>query len=797
MAQPSICDRVTVDVALFMHLVDSYALSGDSMKRMRLCSLMQFMIAGFRPRENEINDDCQVLRCIPFGSFTYNLHLPWASDLDFVLLPASAQYADLLSPGATAMSARTESAPESDGNRGIDNVKKAELCAALLGEISDYLARTLPSGLETSAYIALMSQHFECLRPLVLMVKHVLLCDGLVSTYNGGVSSYTLVLMTVSFLNQFYSNDCWIGVPLGQLLLGFLGWYGGDNDNDKDEVGVVGCCCSGGGDEDTLLYNGDRVSLVFPDGSTFTSFDASRLIIRPLSSSSSGDSVNFELRSENDPSINLFKMDMLVILDPLSPLGETLNLGRSAWRWPSVTAALRSARKSLLSGNWWGQKYGMSIPTVWVAAKRAGHGSVSEPLVGADSNGSATGTTRSSELEGGNGMHAGGNRSDDDTTMKSVQSVTEVCVRDPSKKRDIQFPEGCEILPDPEAILNDETIDIIVEVMGGTDEAWACTQKALKSGKHVVSANKALISKYTDEIERLALEQNVQFLYEAAVCGGIPIIKTVLRGLRADTFNHISGIMNGSTNYILSRMENEGVSYEEVINDARRLGYLEADPSADLEGYDARSKICILARIGFGVTVADENKLYTAGITNITSRDFEFAKSLGYTIKLIAKARLLPRDNATTENRLECWVSPAFVPLTNAMAKVSGPTNCVEVSTVQVGPQWYIGAGAGRYPTANSIVSDVLEAVDNCSAGIGFSSPYGSRRIDGKVEADINARVYIRVADKQSAVATLTKEGVQIDPDTPADVVISTKSVSLLQAKAALDASAVVMPILE
>ncbi|KAF4668926.1 hypothetical protein FOZ61_005437 [Perkinsus olseni] len=374
-------------------------------------------------------------------------------------------------------------------------------------------------------------------------------------------------------------------------------------------------------------------------------------------------------------------------------------------------------------------------------------------------------------------------------------ALTKVCVRDPSKSRDVDLPRTCEVVTDPHAILNDESIDIVVEVMGGTDSAWTYTEKALKSGKHIVTANKALISKYMDSIEQLALDQNVQFLYEAAVCGGIPIVNTALRGLRADTFNHISGIMNGSTNYILSRMEHEGVSYDEVIHDARRLGYLEADPSADLEGYDARSKICILARIGFGVTVSDESLLYTVGITHVSSRDFQYAKGRGYTIKLIAKAQLLPGDGDDDCRRLECWVSLALVPLTNTMASVSGPTNCVEVSTARVGPQWYIGAGAGRYPTANSVVSDVLEAVDNCNTGIGFPSPYGHRQLDCKVDEDVRAVAYARVDDKKTVSKALKEKGIEIEEDTPVDVIMTKGPVSLSQLRET--SPVIVMPVLD
>ncbi|EER07096.1 homoserine dehydrogenase, putative [Perkinsus marinus ATCC 50983] len=145
-----------------------------------------------------------------------------------------------------------------------------------------------------------------------------------------------------------------------------------------------------------------------------------------------------------------------------------------------------------------------------------------------------------------------------------IISLVKICVRDVGKSRDVALPDGCEVVTDAQCIFDDASIDIVIEVMGGTDTAWTYTKHAMEAGKHIVTANKALISKYMDAIEKLALENNVQFLYEAAVCGGIPIVNTALRGLRADTFNHISGIMNGSTNYILSRMEHEGVSYDEA-----------------------------------------------------------------------------------------------------------------------------------------------------------------------------------------------------------------------------------------
>ncbi|KAF4663217.1 hypothetical protein FOL46_004871, partial [Perkinsus olseni] len=499
---PSVTDRVTIDMALFMHLVDTYSTSGDNLKRMRSCSLMQFMIEEFVPplstshenRGDEGEDESggvrrRPLKCLPFGSFTYNLHLPWASDLDFVLLPASRRYERLLAPAVLAaghhhhhhppqhqsdasanpyqiessgMSGRDDTGDTPNEDPDDDPVKSAAECVKLLELVSDYLTQRLPpgtittapvvitssriplitvgcreptydeferqwcgtcgmglesqcslhapvqvqislsgplhTGLETSAYIAMMNQHFDCLRPLVLFVKHVLLCEDLISPYNGGISSYTLVLMVVSFLNQFYSADSWTEVPLGQLLLGFLLWYGGGGDEHDCDVhanGDVERC-------DTLVK--EQVTLVLPDGSILTSFDASRLIIRPLSSSD--DEFNFTLRLADEELMETFKMDMLVILDPLSPHGENVNLGKSAWRWPSVTAALRSAKNSLVNGNWWGQKYGISVPTVWIAAKRAGHSDLSNGgpnTVGGGSNASATGTTRSS-VEGG-GMY--------------------------------------------------------------------------------------------------------------------------------------------------------------------------------------------------------------------------------------------------------------------------------------------------------------------------------------------------------------------------------------------------------
>eukprot|EP00923_Selenidium_pygospionis_P038207 GHVN01066754.1.p1 GENE.GHVN01066754.1~~GHVN01066754.1.p1 ORF type:complete len:246 (-),score=26.71 GHVN01066754.1:556-1293(-) len=201
-----------------------------------------------------------------------------------------------------------------------------------------------------------------------------------------------------------------------------------------------------------------------------------------------------------------------------------------------------------------------------------------------------------------------------------------ILVQNLGKPRSAALPSGCKLTLQPDDVLDDPEINLIVEVMGGVDLAWKATQKAIKLGKHVVTANKALISLHLDTIQSLLKERpNQMFMYEAAVCGGIPVVATIQRCCVLDIVTSISGIMNGTTNFMLTKMEREGSSYEEALLEAKTRGYAEADPSADVEGWDARSKLCILCKLAFGCTV-DEKAMYCAGVRSVTSLDVEIGE---------------------------------------------------------------------------------------------------------------------------------------------------------------------------
>ena len=221
--------------------------------------------------------------------------------------------------------------------------------------------------------------------------------------------------------------------------------------------------------------------------------------------------------------------------------------------------------------------------------------------------------------------------------------VTKLCVRDASKKRDFVIDTSLtEVVTDVQSILQDETIDLVVEVMGGTGLAKTVVEGALRAKKAVVTANKALLAEHLDELHQLAVENKTVLAYEAAVCGGIPIIQTLHSCYTGDFITELMGIANGTTNFMLGKME-EGADYDAVLKEAQDLGFAEADPTADVEGHDVRAKICLLAKLAFGTTVKVDD-VPCRGITQITPVDFEYAKLLGCTIKLVGVAKRLPKD---------------------------------------------------------------------------------------------------------------------------------------------------------
>ena len=279
--------------------------------------------------------------------------------------------------------------------------------------------------------------------------------------------------------------------------------------------------------------------------------------------------------------------------------------------------------------------------------------------------------------------------------------ISKIAVRDITKKRNIEGLDDNVLTDNPNEIVTAENIQIVVEVMGGVNPALDLIKTAIKNKKHIVTANKELLAKHGEELYELANENNVVILYEAAIAGGIPIIMPIKTILAANKISHVAGILNGTTNYILTKMEQDKVSYQEVLADAQKLGYAEADPTGDVEGFDAAYKIATLASLAFHQKV-DINKIYKEGITKISSEDMQNAKELGYKIKLIAFAK------EVENGQLDVRVQPMFVPLSNVLSEIDNVTNAVLLNGFPVGEIMFVGAGAGEFPTASSVCGDIL-----------------------------------------------------------------------------------------
>lgn len=256
---------------------------------------------------------------------------------------------------------------------------------------------------------------------------------------------------------------------------------------------------------------------------------------------------------------------------------------------------------------------------------------------------------------------------------------------------------------DPFEIVNDPEIDVVVELMGGYDPAKQLLLQAIANGKHVVTANKALIALHGNEIFAEAGKKGVMVLFEAAVAGGIPIIKAIREGLSGNRIKWLAGIINGTGNFILTEMRDKGRDFADVLQEAQALGYAEADPTFDVEGIDAGHKLTILASIAFGIPLQFD-KVYTEGITQITRADVEYAEALGYRIKHLGIAR-------KTDQGIELRVHPTLIPKRRLIANVDGVMNAVLVCGDAVGPTLYYGAGAGAEPTASAVVADLVDVV--------------------------------------------------------------------------------------
>lgn len=280
--------------------------------------------------------------------------------------------------------------------------------------------------------------------------------------------------------------------------------------------------------------------------------------------------------------------------------------------------------------------------------------------------------------------------------------ITRASARDLSRSR-ICDTSGIILTTDPLDIINDPDIEIVLELIGGTGLVKELVLKALEQGKHVVTANKALIALHGNEIFNKASEKGLIVAFEAAVAGGIPIIKAIREGLSGNRIEWLAGIINGTGNFILTEMRDKGRDFADVLAEAQNLGYAEADPTFDVEGIDAGHKLTILASIAFGIPLQFD-KVFTEGITKITREDVEFAEQLGYRIKHLGIAR-------KTLEGIELRVHPTLIPVRRLIANVNGVMNAVVVKGDAVGPTLYYGAGAGAEPTASAVVADVVDVV--------------------------------------------------------------------------------------
>ena len=305
-------------------------------------------------------------------------------------------------------------------------------------------------------------------------------------------------------------------------------------------------------------------------------------------------------------------------------------------------------------------------------------------------------------------------------------------------------PFAGKMIRDFSLIESDPDVQVVVETIGGVGAAYEFTKRALLAGKSVVTSNKELVATRGHELLEIARQKNVNYLFEASVGGGIPIIRPITQCLTANELDEIYGILNGTTNYILTRMITDGAPFGEILKDAQRLGYAEADPTADVEGYDAARKICILADLCFGKSVAPE-KISVEGISGVTLEDVEYARRLGYKIKLLGRAYRLPGGHITA------YVAPHLISKTSLLSNVDGVMNGIVVHGNALGECMFYGAGAGKRPTASAVVADVIDAVKHRKARkyLGWDEAESDYLVDAR---DVKTRWYVRTGSGLTAI---------------------------------------------
>lgn len=313
------------------------------------------------------------------------------------------------------------------------------------------------------------------------------------------------------------------------------------------------------------------------------------------------------------------------------------------------------------------------------------------------------------------------------------------------------------VTDDAFAVVNNPEVDVVVELIGGYTVAKELVLKAIENGKHVVTANKALLAVHGNEIFKAAASKGVIVAFEAAVAGGIPIIKALREGLSANRIEWVAGIINGTTNFILTEMREKGLAFDDVLKEAQRLGYAEADPTFDVEGIDAAHKLTIMAAIAFGMPMQFE-KAYTEGITKLTIKDIKYAEELGYRVKLLGISK-------KTEAGVELRVHPTLIPEKRLVANVNGAMNAVVVKGDAVGPTLYYGAGAGAEPTASAVVADLVDIARLTNASAEQRVPYLGFQLDQQETlnvlpiSEVSSAYYLRMRalDKPGVLAEVTK----------------------------------------
>ena len=329
--------------------------------------------------------------------------------------------------------------------------------------------------------------------------------------------------------------------------------------------------------------------------------------------------------------------------------------------------------------------------------------------------------------------------------------VKRILVQDVDKARSLTSMTA-HLTTDPSELLDDPDIDVIVEVIGGISPAKEYILRALEKRKHVVTANKDLMALHGAEILNKAQEKGCDVFYEASVAGGIPILRALVEGFSSDRITKLMGIVNGTTNYILTKMSQEGADYAEVLKEAQALGYAEADPTSDVEGFDAARKMAILATLGFHVPVKLED-VDVKGISSVSKEDIAYGKQLGYEVKLMGLAR---RDGEA----IEVSVQPTMIPKSHPLASVNGVFNAVYVYGEAVGETMFYGPGAGELPTATAVVSDLVTVVKNMKLGVngrGMVAPYKEKIL--KDDSQKLSKYFLRivVADKRGVLAQITQ----------------------------------------